>query len=241
MKIVESDGRITRAKNAYFEFDGRLAVFLTPGYDNWFHWLIQCLPRLKILADSRKEFDALHTSGLTPTMRESLRLTLDHLGLSGKKILDVPAGCSVCCRHVLAPDIPWLPRNGKSPPAWLIAFIRGLVKTDRLAGYENILISRKGFSRYEDSAELERLLSHAMTIVDTRDLTFREQANIFASARLIVAPHGSGLTNVIFASHGARVIEIAHKGYEINVFAKLCYAVGCFYTRSAALALLGDG
>jgi hypothetical protein len=44
--------------------------------------------------------------------------------------------------------------------------------------------------------------------VSLEDLSFQAQIDRFSDASVIVAPHGSGLANLVFAPPGAKVIEL---------------------------------
>lgn len=52
------------------------------------------------------------------------------------------------------------------------------------------------------------------------------QARLFASASLVVGPHGAGLVNVIFAPPGCKVLEFPTHGHAIRLFKWLCREVG---------------
>lgn len=47
-------------------------------------------------------------------------------------------------------------------------------------------------------------------------LSFREQVDAFASARLVIAGHGSGLTNLLFSSPDCEVFEIFSRWHGIR-------------------------
>ena len=40
-------------------------------------------------------------------------------------------------------------------------------------------------------------------------MSFREQIRVFSEASVVVGPHGAALTNLVFAPHGCRIVEIA--------------------------------
>jgi capsular polysaccharide biosynthesis protein len=44
-------------------------------------------------------------------------------------------------------------------------------------------------------------------------MPFEEQIALFSRAKAIVAPHGSGLTNIIFCGSGTKVIELVSPNY----------------------------
>jgi len=63
------------------------------------------------------------------------------------------------------------------------------------------------------------------------DLTLEEQAALFHGAEIIVAPHGAGLTNLIFCNPGTRVLEIfpASHLWERTHYWSLAGALGLDY------------
>jgi capsular polysaccharide biosynthesis protein len=77
---------------------------------------------------------------------------------------------------------------------------------------ERIYISRRDiesfrYMRGEDEVEavMKRL---GFTIVRPQELAFDEQVATFARARVIVGPHGAGMTNAAFAPAGCLVFDI---------------------------------
>ena len=50
------------------------------------------------------------------------------------------------------------------------------------------------------------------TVVDPGLLPFEQQVQLFARARVIVGPHGAGLTNILWSSPGADLIELLPEG-----------------------------
>lgn len=81
---------------------------------------------------------------------------------------------------------------------------------------ERVYISRRGTTlrAFSNEAELEAVLkTRGFEVVRFEDLGFSEQLQKIRSARLIVAPHGSGLANIIVAHEGTSVIEIMSENY----------------------------
>ena len=68
--------------------------------------------------------------------------------------------------------------------------------------------------------------------------TVANQARLFAEAAFIIAPHGAALTNILFSTRGARVLEllparplpsVAIDAPVLTVFREICAFVGCRY------------
>jgi capsular polysaccharide biosynthesis protein len=214
----------------------RVATFQMGRSENWFHWLLQVLPRIKQLVDSGASFDAIHAPNMQSTHRESLACAMRVLGVKARVIEDAdPTADSI----VEAPPIAWEPSDGSNPPRWIIEFLRSLSPLSEGHG-DRIFISRRGFKGHDEAEGIERLLDFAdFPIAYPAKMNFAEQVRRFSAAKMIIAPHGSGLTNVIFCRPRTRVVEIVPPDYHTNVFAKLCYSTGCFYTRVEAIGGMG--
>lgn len=71
--------------------------------------------------------------------------------------------------------------------------------------------------------QLEKL---GFVIADPADMSYLDQIKLFANARLICAPHGAGLVNMIWAQPGCHIIEIFNPA-KIDL--------GCFWDLSQNL------
>ena len=60
-----SDRMLAAVRNEkHLFFEGRLAVISSPGAENWYHWLLQILPRLIILSKSQVAYDRIYVNNL---------------------------------------------------------------------------------------------------------------------------------------------------------------------------------
>jgi capsular polysaccharide biosynthesis protein len=76
--------------------------------------------------------------------------------------------------------------------------------------------------------------------VEMEQLSFAAQAALMAETAVLLAPHGAGLTNMIFAPAGAQVLEIADPAYPNPNFFALAGAMGHAYWMLPAEAV-GEG
>ena len=78
--------------------------------------------------------------------------------------------------------------------------------------------------------EVETAMRHkGLTIVYAQDLSFKDQIALFASADLVVGPHGAGLANLVWAEKTSRVVEIFPATYFNDCYARLSRMVGADY------------
>lgn len=81
-------------------------------------------------------------------------------------------------------------------------------------GPARVFVSRGGkggaarVTTSEEEALAEVMIDYQFDKVRLEKLTFQQQIDLFANADTIVAPHGSGLTNLVFAAPDAKVLEL---------------------------------
>jgi hypothetical protein len=88
---------------------------------------------------------------------------------------------------------------------------RDIVSGGRDIGCRNFIISRPHDPRMtpEGSEALGLLVKNGdFEFVTLEGLRFDDQFNLFASAKTIVAPHGAGLTNIVYTPRSATIIEL---------------------------------
>ena len=75
---------------------------------------------------------------------------------------------------------------------------------------------------------IDVLLEFGFQIVCAEDLSLAEQIKMFSAAQHLVSNHGAGLTNMLFMSPGANMLELRHRTDGIN---------NCYFTLASALQL----
>jgi capsular polysaccharide biosynthesis protein len=95
-------------------------------------------------------------------------------------------------------------------PPWYLDLLRQAVLPDRPSRRsERVYIVRRGVRRLTNEDELvQRLKGHGFRPVELERLSFLQQVELFHDAEAVVAAHGAGLTNLLFANR-ALVVEIA--------------------------------
>ncbi|HJD61679.1 MAG TPA: hypothetical protein LFW14_00760 [Rickettsia endosymbiont of Degeeriella rufa] len=82
-------------------FKGKLVVILSPGSENWYHCLLQVLPRLIILKESNFEYDRIYVNNLKYQWQiKSLEVVLNYLNISEDKLLVVNSDCIIQAYHL---------------------------------------------------------------------------------------------------------------------------------------------
>jgi|LauGreSBDMM110SN_4_FD.fasta_scaffold08530_3 capsular polysaccharide biosynthesis protein len=80
--------------------------------------------------------------------------------------------------------------------------------------------------------ELVKMLAkQGFKTVYMENFSFLEQISIMNFARYIVAPHGAGITNVMFAKKDSFLFELVNKRWEKTCFAEMCERMAINYLR----------
>lgn len=181
------------------------ASFLLGGSRNYYHWMLDYFPRLGI-AEAAPSLPLLINRDLTRFQRECL----DHLGIAETRLVSVAMPSIIQCAKLVAP-LATCHEQELHPDAarWLRDKFIEPVPPKRRA---RIYVSRA-------DAMLRRVVNEGELVAALRGLDFEivvpgmitvsDQARAFSQAEIIIGPHGSGLTNIVFAPEGAHVVELS--------------------------------
>jgi len=105
-------------------------------------------------------------------------------------------------------------------PKWACEFLRNQFlhpsDTDPSDPNEYFYISRENaiYRRVINEDEiLDRLSAYGFKKVNLESMTVAEQIQLFSRAKVIIAPHGAGLVNLVFCKPGTKVIELFTPNY----------------------------
>jgi Glycosyltransferase 61 len=100
---------------------------------------------------------------------------------------------------------------------------------------QRVYLSRAGRRQVENEAEVRKALQKlGFQIIEDIPRTVDEQISLFQSAAIVVAPHGAGLTNLLWCQPGTRVIELFHSNYTPLYYSYICHILGFDYTYLAS-------
>lgn len=194
--------------------DGTLAVLACRGSSyNYYHFLIDVLPRWGILREALPEVqpDALLINQSTRYQRELIGLA----GLDALPIVEPQHTRTWSASRVLVPS---LPNHHTMTPRWTTDWLRATIRPQDTADKPRRLYVTRGTTPntrrvLQDEALSAALEQRGFVRFDPGQFSVRDQIDHFAAAEVVVAPHGAGLTNLIFAPEGVRVLEMFSPRY----------------------------
>ncbi len=175
---------------------------------NYYHWIHDCLLRLHGVED-RLPVDVRYV--VPPLSHAYKRETLHLLGLHEEQLLTFQG------EEVWEVERLWfasMPPSGAEVPEaveWLRQRIFSAVGIGNPEPCRRFYISRNRarHARVLNESGLTPILdAHGFEIVETDEMSISEQARLFSQAEAIVAPHGAGQTNMIFADNRCKNLEL---------------------------------
>lgn len=198
--------------------EGTAAVLTFCGSHNYFHWMYDVIPRLAMLHASGASYSCIimNPNPYGPFVEQTWAM----LGISESFVIRIKPESYYQADRLIVPS---LMMNSHYPP-WATDTLRKFLLPHRdttLISPERIYISRgKTITRRVVNEEdvIHCLKEFNVVPIYLEDWTVAEQIQIFASAELIVGPHGAGLANLAFCQPGTRVIEIFHAQHIVPTY-----------------------
>jgi capsular polysaccharide biosynthesis protein len=204
--------------------DGTHASIVSLWCENYFHWLLDALPRIGLLEDAG---EAVHPLVVPEPLRRFQLESLEALGYPVDRLTPYAGG-------QLEPDVLLWPSPAAHighPTRPAVEWLRRRLTRSARAGRRRLYVSRKGQATRAVVNEDElaaALAPYGFERVLPDELSFAAQVALFAEAELIVGPHGAGLANMVFA-RGASICEVLHPDRRNACFYRLSCAAGHDY------------
>ncbi len=206
---------------------GLSAVLSAGGRLNYFHWMMDVLPRLRLLQDAGIALNEVGHFLIGEVGAPFQKESAEALGIASERFVPCSPSAHFQCDELLVPSLPGVCGN---PPAWVCEFLRETFLSKEPAGPitghgRRIYVSRAGarFRRVLNEGEVIRALAaEGFEIVELESLSVRAQARLFAEADVVVAPHGAGCTNAVFCRPGTAFIELFSPRYVIACYWAVC-------------------
>lgn len=182
---------------------GRVAVLNARYSHNYFHWLIEILPRASTMRRAGVTADYY----LVDCFSEFQQSALAALGIERHQLIQPHFKLHIEADELIVPSLPSPQCLRDFGPTMLAGFGSCVPVAPR----RRVYISRRktGTRTLANEPELERLL-HARGFEThfMEEYSLAKQARLIHEAELVVGIHGAGLANLLFARPGTRVIEI---------------------------------
>jgi Glycosyltransferase 61 len=199
----------------------------------YYHWLLEMLPNILYALDLFPDVKILVHTECRPFIREGLELALGGEAYK-QKILFTRDKVPLLAPQVIMPALEeW---SGYIRPEDVErirkAFKPHLSREHATAKQTRLYVSRAHAYRrrlpHEDRIE-ERLQNAGFEIIYPEEMMLKEQIGIFSRATMIVAPHGAGLSNMVWSTGNCRIGEIFTSECQNDCYARLAVQLGFDY------------
>jgi glycosyltransferase involved in cell wall biosynthesis/capsular polysaccharide biosynthesis protein len=193
------------------------------GGTGYFHWIFDVLTRLELLCLSGINFESIDKFIINKYSQRFQIETLAHLGIPPEKIIENSKVQHIQAKNLIVPSLPKL--RAYRDAQWACnAIKKRFVNTHDVqtcAKPERIYINRKNAPHrhvVNEDAVISFLADWGFTSIALESMLFSEQVLCMASAKVVVAVHGAGLSNLVFCDRGTKVIEIFSPAHVQNTY-----------------------
>ena len=209
----------------------RVVIGANRNASNYYHWIVQALPAIDHSLRIRSELPLVLAlpEGGTRMHDDALRM----LGLADARLLRIKPYEPYFLPHARYTDFVCgstafqVSLAARQTYGRLAASVR-----DMPTGHDAIYVSRTGSTQrpmVNEAALISLMRRRNVTVVHPEHLTLAQQINLFRNARVVIGPHGSGLTNIAFCKPETEVYELGLQGYPNACFSVLAQGNGLRY------------
>ncbi|NEQ39466.1 MAG: DUF563 domain-containing protein, partial [Okeania sp. SIO3I5] len=216
-----------------YEINGTVAFLpVNLGINNYFHWMFDVFVRLDLLRRSNL-MSTIDKFVFTNCSKKFQKESIEALQISPEKVIEARLFPNIKARKLIVPSL--MGRQGSlRVTQWGCNFLRSLFlkpeNIEKLASkQERIYVSRKltPYRRIVNEEEVVNLLAKLGFITVTLEsISVAEQASLMAGAKVIISPHGAGLTNLVFCNPRTKIIEIFSPKFINSIFWQLSNICG---------------
>lgn len=244
--VVESVGEVSRlAKSDAFKEVSLLlpkqkqglytSVLHLPWADqNNYHWFFDCLPRLYLVLEHeqrpikiimRRDMALYQLETLDFVVKDYPQAEVVYIGKHEKWQVEeyvLPSFMANTQSGYLPGEaVDWLRRK-----VWQGYGVQQVNQKRRIYISRAKAKTRRVLNEQELLALLEK---HGFDVVRAEELTYQQQVQLFYEAEVVVAPHGAGLTNLLFSEH-CQVLEFHPANLIKTHYFLLCKALSFRYS-----------
>jgi hypothetical protein len=176
---------------------------------NYFHWINELLTRAYLLKELGFDGSFLTPACNHPFIRESLEM----IGISPERLIPYDFKRGVSCDSLVMFEPFDFSDAVNNPRIWEQVRSTLLEQADKsltlAPGVNGVYIARSGLRSVKNEASLVPLFErHKIVAMRAEALSIRQQVRIASLSRILVGPHGSGITNSLFMPRESAVVEL---------------------------------
>ncbi len=208
---------------------GRSLCLTGPWSDNYYHWLLQYLPILRIARESIP-WDTIDHFLVSGPIRSFKAESLSLVGIPLERVIEINAGLTYLSEELVITPIPC---DNRSHAPWVIEFLRSL-RYPPMDESSPVFLDRPfpASRRIINADEVYSILnSYGIRCIDCSQYSFSDQIRFASSTDFLLGIHGASLANSVFCTPGTTLLELVPRNYTPPYFKELANACGLRYNR----------
>jgi tetratricopeptide (TPR) repeat protein len=210
---------------------------------NYYHMLVDHITRLAII-EQEVNFKDLPLLITDYQMAPFFNQCLEMLKISPNRLIKVPTNSIIRCKKIVVPTMLTMK---KSPMAMGVRWLRKKIMPEQLLnnrqGSKIIFISRAGVD-YKKLINEEEIINSLekfnIEVISPQDHSLTKQVEIFNQAKCIIGPHGTGLTNILWAPPGVKIIDLKGQFNHFKYIEALADSLGASYTSITGNSIIPE-
>ena len=186
---------------------GKSALLTAHGGRGYYHWMFEVLPRIELVRQAGWNLNDIDKFIVNSQITRFQIETLQLLNIPRGKVVESHWHPHIVTDQLIVPSIP------EYITPWVCNFLRESFLKSSTNKKRKIYIGRAktAHRRVTNETKLIQVLSeYGFESVYLEEYSITDQAQLMAEAEFIIAPHGAGLTNLVFCSPGTTVIELIY-------------------------------
>ena len=212
--------------------DGTVAFLSVRGVESYYHWILDLVSRFELIRAAEISLDNIDKFVVNSCVENFQKETLILLGIPEEKIIESSNLPHIQAKNLIVPSLPGSGRIPKFVCDFLRKEFLKYANFEQEKRAKRLYISRKlaVSRRIINEDELVNFLrEYGFDTVIFESMSFREQISFMAAAEVVIAPHGAGLTNLVFSSPGTKIVEIFNNNYVNGCFWVIANQIGLEY------------
>jgi len=210
---------------------GRAISLATMKGEQFYHWIYDLLPKFAALERAGISLHDADAIIINSSQSRFMKETLKVLDIPTHKLIDTQT-----YQHIKADElfVPMTPAGVGNPTRWICDYLRDKFlpkKAELPVGTTSLVyISRANapVRKVLNEKEILKIATrYGFTSYTLEKMTYLEQVALFNQAKVILTPHGAGLSGLAYCEPGTQVLEFFHPQY-VN---------GCFYALANTMDL----
>ena len=206
---------------------------------NYWHWTMELLPRFHALERANIPWNSIDYFVINHRDHRFQRETLMDLGIPEEKILKADSSLHIECERALIPSL----KPGQmaiTPSDARFVASRATRLFPEAKPHRRLYLSRAdaAFRRLTNENEvIDLLVPLGFEVVRCAELSILEQRRLFREALVVVGPHGSAFTNLVYCQPQTEAFEVMSPDYVDGTMWAIASTVGL----RRHWVLLGEG